>query len=153
MIYKTSVQCSPVHWSYFSLYCSLLCTRWWHGNAQRGNGSKISGNRLNYSFFNAFPRFLQICKFRFRGVPSFFLIDLPKLYIHFRFPNIFGTFPYFFPRFLFFQILLKWSVSSYFWLFSSNFRSVSSYFWSVSSYFWSLSAFFKNFKNLNLLYD
>jgi len=135
---------------------------------QHRNWCKIRGNWSNYSFFDAFARFLRIFrkspKVRFWGVSSF----LRSIYQNFRslsalfqwknfkgFPNIFEGTPnilfyvrslIFLIRFCFLKKLLNWSVSSYFRSVSSNFRSISSYFRFVST-------FFKNFKNLNLLFS
>ena len=130
MIYKTSVQCSPVLYTDLIFHCTLVyCvrTRWWHGN------TSIRKRIKSAHFLMHFHDFFKFSNFRFRGNSSF-LIDSPKLYIHFRFILIkyfWGISQYFwyvslfFIRFLFFQILLKSS---------------------VSSYFWSVSAFYKNFK-------
>ena len=63
-------------------------------------------------FCDFFKFFGNPSKFRFWGVSSFFLLDLPKLYIHFRF------------------ILIKY------------FREISQYVWGDSQYFWYVSSFF-----------
>ena len=102
---------------------SLFC---WHGNASARKLIKISRNRSNYLFFDAFSRFLRIFGKSLKSqILRSFLDWFTKFTIHFRYilmkyfwripnifegipnvfegiPNIFGPFPHSFDPFLFF---------------------------------------------------
>ena len=100
---------------------------------RHGNGSKISGNPSKVGFLRCFRDFFKFfgnpSKFQFWGVSSF-LIDLPELYIHFRFISF-----------------------KYFRGISQYFRGISQYFWGDSQYFLNVSSIFGPFPLFQKLLD